>query len=211
VLSHLPLHYVPYGVDTRVYKPGDRRTARAQLGIPEDAHVIAFRSTPFYRNFKGFEFINAALTAYAPRRRTWLLTFEAHGGLEKLRGKYEIIELGWVFEQEKIAQGLQAADIFLMPSVAEGFGLMAAESMACGTPAIVFEGTALPETIDAPKSGIAVPYEDAGALRHAIEQCLDHPGYLDQLRQNGFRHVAQKHSFQAYVKGYLSIYECLAA
>lgn len=211
LLSRFPIHHVPYGIDTRVYKPGDWRAARTALGIPLDTQVIAFRSTPFSRNFKGTEYIERALAAYAPRKRTCLLTFEGLGGLDSLRGKYDFVELGWVFDQEKIAQALQAADIFLMPSIAEAWGMMAAESMACGTPVIVFEGTALPETIDAPRSGIAVPYKDSDALARAIAECLDKSAYLAQLRENGLRHIAAKHSFETYADGYLALYERLAA
>ncbi len=210
ILSRFPIHRIPYGIDTRIFKVGDRSAARARFGIPDDAHVVAFRSVPFSRNFKGTEFIEAALAAYMPGKRTFLLTFEAIGGLDRLREKYEFVELGWVTDQELIAQGLRAADIFLMPSVAEAFGLMAIESMACGTPVIVFEGTALPETIDAPRSGIAVPYKDSTALAEAIAACLSNPAYLAQLRENGLRHVEAKHTFEAYANGYLALYERIA-
>ena len=98
-----------------------------------------------------------------------------------------------------------------MPSIAEGFGLMAVESMACGTPVIVFEGTALPETIAAPDCGIAVPYKDSDALRQAIERLLRDPDLHRHLRENGLRHVAAKHSFEAYAKGYLRLYERLTS
>jgi glycosyltransferase involved in cell wall biosynthesis len=209
LLSHLAMHHVPYGVDTRVYKTGDKAAARAILGIPADAHVIAFRSTPYSRNFKGTEYIESALNSFKPRKRTFLVLLEGIGGLNSLRQKFDILELGWIFDQAKIALALQAADIFLMPSIAEAFGLMAIESMACGTPVIVFEGTALPETIDAPRSGIAVPYKDSEALARAIADCLDNPGRLAQLRENGLRHVAAKHSFEAYADGYLALYERL--
>ena len=41
-----------------------------------------------------------------------------------------------------------------MPSVAEAFGMMAVESMACGKPVIVFDGTSLPEVTRAPDIGL---------------------------------------------------------
>jgi glycosyltransferase involved in cell wall biosynthesis len=167
ILGHLPLHYIPYGVDTRAYKPKEKAAVR-EAGMPRDAQVIAFRSVPTGMNFKGTEYIEAALQRYVPPKDTWLLTFEQKQGLDSLRGKYRFLELGWVTDTDAIAEGLCAADLFLMPSIAEAFGLMAVESMACGTPVIVFEGTALPETINAPECGIAVPYKDSEALARAI-------------------------------------------
>ena len=209
ILGHLPLHYIPYGVDTRVYKTQDKAAARANLGLPQDAHVISFRSVLNRRNFKGAEFIEAALQGSELSKETWLLTFECTGGLEALRGKYKFLELGWINDTAAIAEALSAADVFLMPSIAEAFGLMAIESMACGTPVIVFEGTALPETINAPDCGIAVPYKDSEALARAIERVLGSPELHRRLQENGLRHVAAKHSFDAYAEGYLRLYEQL--
>ncbi len=190
ILGHFPLHYIPYGVDTRVYRPRDKAALRAELGLPQDAQVIAFRSPSVGKNYKGTEYIEMALQRYAPVRETWLLTFEGMQGLDSLRGKYRFLELGWIADSNAIAEALGAADLFLMPSVAEAFGLMAVESMACGTPVIVFEGTALPETINAPEAGIAVPYKDGAALAQAIAQVLGDPDAHRRLRENGLRHVA---------------------
>jgi glycosyltransferase involved in cell wall biosynthesis len=209
ILEHFPLHYIPYGVDTRVYRILDKAAIRAKLGLPQNADVISFRSVHHGRNFKGTEFIEAALHRYQPRRETWLLAFEGRGGLESLCGKYRIMELGWIENTGTIAEALNAADLFLMPSIAEAFGLMAIESMACGTPVIVFEGTALPETINAPECGIAVPYKNSEALAQAIDQVLGNPELHRRLRENGLRHVAAKHSFDAYAEGYLRLYQRL--
>lgn len=209
ILSHLPLHYIPYGVDTRVYKPRDKAAIRAKLGLPQHAKVISFRSVHHGRNFKGTEYIEAALQRMEPERDTWLLTFEDKGGLDALRGKFKMLELGWIDDTRALAEALCAADVFLMPSIAEAFGLMAIESMACGTPVIVFEGTALPETINAPDCGIAVPYKDSAALSLAIDRVLRDADFRGRLRENGLRHVSAKHSFEAYAEGYLRLYERL--
>lgn len=207
LLSRFRRHMIPYGVDTRVFKPGDKKEARRRLGLPEDAHVIAFRSAPFHRNYKGTEHIQQALRLFRPRRPTVLMTFDTVGGLDDLRDKYQFHELGWVTDGEKIAEGLQAADIFLMPSTAEAFGLMAIESMACGTPPIVFDGTALPDTIGGPNCGAIVPQGDAVALAQAIEDCLDNPERLERYRHAGLNHATSKHGFDAYARGYLDLYQ----
>ena len=209
-LSRFRRHMIPYGVDLRVFKPGDKNEARRRMGLPENAHVIAFRSAPFHRNFKGTDYIQQALQIVQPSRPTILLTFDEVGGLDNLRNKYQFDELGWVFDDEKIAMALQAADVFLMPSTAEAFGLMAIESMACGTPPIVFDGTALPDTIGGPDCGVIVPQGDAAMLAKAITDCLEHPERMDVYRCNGIRHVSSKHSFEEYAHRYLNLYQKIA-
>jgi glycosyltransferase involved in cell wall biosynthesis len=211
ILQHLPLHYIPYGVDEMIFKTGDRAAARASLGIPAEAQVIAFRSAPFGENiFKGTEYIDKALQRYTPSRETWLLTFEGIGGLNSLRGKYRFREMGWVNDQMAVAQALRAADVFLMPSIAEGFGLMAIEAMACGTPSIVFKGTALPETVAAPQSGLAVPHRDSDALALAVERLLADADLRATLVANGLRKFAAEYTFSTYAARYIDLFESLA-
>lgn len=209
LLSRFRRHLIPFGVNPKVFKLGDKKEARRQLGVPEDAQVIAFRNSQSPRNFKGLVYILEALRLFQPSRPTVLLTFESVGGLDELKDKYQVIECGWVNEAQ-IAFGLQAADIFLMPSTAESFGLMAIESMACGTPVIVCEGTALPETIGGPDCGVIVPQGDAPAFAQAISDCLGNPKRWNTYRENGLRHLATKHSYDAYMRRYLDLYQNLA-
>lgn len=209
ILGRFRRHLIPFGIDSQIYKPADKMEVRRQLGVPEGAQVIAFRNSQSPRNFKGLDYILAALRLFQPSRPTVLLTFESVGGLDELKEKYQVIECGWV-DEPKLARGLQAADIFLMPSTAESFGLMAVESMACGTPVIVCEGTALPETIGGPDCGVIVPQGDAPAFARAIGDCLNDPERLETYRQNGMRYVAEKHNYEDYMRRYLDLYQNLA-
>jgi glycosyltransferase involved in cell wall biosynthesis len=210
ILRHLPVHYIPYGVDTRVFFLRDRSACRARFGIPNDADVISFRSVPFSKNFKGTEYIIEALKLYQPRKKTYLLTLEGVGGLDVLKSKYEMVHLAWTNDdRDLIADVLNAADIFLMPSLAEAFGLMAIESLACGTPVIVFDGTALPETINVPNCGIAVPMKDHVALSQAIDNLLGDPEYRQKLAGNGLKYVKDKHTFEMYADNHLKLYQQL--
>lgn len=207
ILRRLPVFDIDYGVDTRFFRVKDKQRCRARFGIPMDADVIAFRYGRAYRNFKGSAFIDEALEQFQPKRQTYLLTFEQPIPETQYGGKFRVVNLGWTdADRELLADGLNAADIFLMPSTSEAFGLMSIEAMACGTPPIVFTGTALPETVDAPRSGIAVPAKDANALCLAIARVLDDVGYREQLVANGLRHVADKHSFERYADAHLDLY-----
>lgn len=209
ILRHLPRHHIPHGVDTEIYKPGNKDRCRQELGIPLDAQVLLFRVPPPANTFKGVEQIKAALAALQLKRPTWLLVLDEIGRLEELRSKYQIMELGWLNDSLKIAKVFAAADVFLMPSSAEAFGLMAVEAMASGTPVIVAQGTALPQVVQAPRGGLAVPQNDAPALAAAIESIFDAPALKQKLIENALEIVRENYTVELYVQRHLELYKRL--
>jgi glycosyltransferase involved in cell wall biosynthesis len=211
ILSHLPCYCIPFGLDPQIFRPRSKAAGRARLGIPADATVIAFRAGSTPRNVKGTEYIEKALARFYPAKLTCFITFEGKGGLASLRGRFPFVELGWVTDQDLLADALAAADIFLMPSTAEAFGMMAIEAMACGTPVVVFEGTALPEVVHAPRGGIAVPYGDSEALGAAIEMLLTDRARYQALVENGLEIVRQEYTQDLYLKRHIDLYENLLA
>ena len=89
---------------------------------------------------------------------------------------------GYVSEDEKIAL-YRAADAFVYPSIAEGFGLPVLEAMACGTPVVTTMGSA-PEEVAA-GSALLVPPGDVTALRAAIASVLTDATLAADLRRRG--------------------------
>jgi glycosyltransferase involved in cell wall biosynthesis len=202
VLSHLPCRVIPYGVDADVFKT--RENSRARFGIPEDSHVLAFRHPDSAVNYKGGEYVERALLELALTRPTHLIVFEGRCPAS-LKGKYSVTETGWTDDQSLIADALSASDAFLMPSTAEAFGQMSVESMSCGTPVIVFDGTALPGVVKG--GGLVVPHGDAEGLKGAIERVLYEPGLRESLSLEGVRLAREEYGMRRYVESHVRLYE----
>lgn len=208
LLSHLPCHQIPFGIDLEVFKPGSKIESRNKLGIPLDHKVIAFRHTGIESadRFKGMRWLMEALNVYEPQEPTTLLIFEDGKGFKVLSPKYSVITTGWI-DGNDLADALSAADVFVMPSIQEAFGLMAVESMACGTPVIVFEGTALPDVIKSPLGGLAVPARDSVALAGAIKQLLENDYLRNELGRQARQIAEREYSFPLYVQRHINLYE----
>jgi glycosyltransferase involved in cell wall biosynthesis len=206
ILSHLPCHLIPFGVDVDIFKPYDKLESRRVLGIPPEAHVLSCRATKDY-DYKGTVYIERSLGMLNPEKQTYLLTMNDRGALDALRGKYRLMEFGWIEDQKKIAQILAASDLFLMPSIAESFGMMAVESMACGTPVVAFDGTALSDTIDAPHCGVVVPYKDHEAFGHAIEELLRQPEKRYEMGMRGVDKVRNEYTLDLYLSRHIQLYQ----
>lgn len=82
-----------------------------------------------------------------------------------------------------------AADIFIYPSLYEGFGLPPLEAMACGTPVVTSSVSSLPEVVGA--AAVTVDPLDTGALAAAIAEVLSQPSLRERLRTEGPRQAAR--------------------
>lgn len=208
IVSRFPRHIIPLGLDIQRCAGFDGSLFRERYSIPPEAVVIAFRYRGKNDTIKGWPYIEEALMKIQLDRPVCLLVFDQTGGMQKLKERYQVVELGWLKNHEPILEALSAADLFLMPSVAEAFGMMAVESMACGTPVIVFEGTALPDVVHAPLGGIAVP-RDADALAGAIETVLKDRELYDSLVENGRRIVREVYTVEQYTQRHIDLYRDL--
>lgn len=208
LLRHLPCHLIPFGIDLEVFKPRSKIECRKKLGIALDHKVIAFRDIglEYADRFKGMNWLMAALKIYEPQEPTCLLIFEDGKGFKILSPKYSVITTGWI-DSENLAVALSAADVFLMPSIQEAFGLMAVEAMACGTPVIVFEGTALPGVIKSPLGGLAVPAMDSVALAGAIKLLLEDDDLRSDLGKQARQIAEREYAFPLYVQRHITLYE----
>lgn len=206
LLKHLTCHLIPFGVDINLFHPGNKLKARKSLGINKGDKVIAFRD-PGYENdkFKGMKWLMEALEILQPLTPTTLLIFEDGKSFDKLSNKYNIVKTGWITGEE-LATTLSSADLFLMPSIQESFGLMAVEAMSCGLPVIVFEGSALPSIIKAPVGGIAVPARDSVALSTAIEYLLNNEKERLKISIQARALVENEYSDHLYVNRHIDVY-----
>ncbi len=213
LLGHLPCHLIPFGVDLQLFSPRPRAEARAALGLVglrEGEHVLAFRGNPpKVDQYKGIAWLREALELYEPPVPTTLLIMQDASGFWPLSKKYRIVDLGWA-DGEVLANALSAADLFLMPSVQEAFGLMAVEAMACGTPVVVFEGTSLPEVIGAPDGGgTVVPMKDSRALASEIARLLADDETREALGRRAREIAEREYAHSLYVRRHLDLYRSL--
>lgn len=200
------VHLIPFGIKIdQFHSVTSMRDIRASLKIPENHFVIAFRADR--SKFKGLNLIKEMLDKLAPSVPVTILTAGENGLLNRFRTKYKVIELGWVTDDEMMAKFYSACDVFLMPSKAEAFGMMAIEAMASSKAVIVCEGTALPDVTFAPECGIVVAQDDAEQLCTAVTELMNNPDECKGRGRQG-RKLAEKHyDYKRYVNQMIDLYE----
>ncbi len=168
----------PPGVDHDLFAPGDRREAKRALGIAEDDPVVLFAGR--IQPLKGVDtVVNAFDIIHQTRRDAKLVLVGGASGplgsaeLEKVQAHVEELGLGgnvrfWPAQPHaQMPTFYRAANVVLVPSRSESFGLVAAEAQASGTPVVSARVGGLAEVVADGKSGILIdgwdPVDYAGA------------------------------------------------
>jgi glycosyltransferase involved in cell wall biosynthesis len=187
---------IPFGVDIEKYKPGDSDACRRRLGIGQNQFVISFRATNV--EFKGIGYILSLMERMEPDPNITILTFNERGLIDKFIGKFKIIELGWLNDDEDLICAYRSSNVFLMPSKAESFGFMAVEAMACGTPVITFNNTALTETVAYGKAGVLVEEGDIEAMKKEIIKLRQNSEYAQNISKKGAEYARAMYDQERY-------------
>jgi glycosyltransferase involved in cell wall biosynthesis len=102
---------------------------------------------------------------------------------------------------------MAAADLVVLPSVAEAFGLVLTESLYLGTPVVATRVGGIPEIVDDGVDGLLVPPGDSAALADAIVELLNDDGRRKRMAGAGREKVLGRFRFEDMVRSYESIYE----
>jgi glycosyltransferase involved in cell wall biosynthesis len=99
-----------------------------------------------------------------------------------------------------------AADLAVLPSLADNQPLVALEAMSCGTPVVAFAVGGVPELVRDFESGVCVPERNARQLAAAIVRLLDDRELLRRLSDGARRQVLAHHQLAAYGRGHRDVY-----
>ena len=102
---------------------------------------------------------------------------------------------------------IAAADLVILPSVAEAFGLVLTEALYLGTPVVATRVGGIPEIVDDGVDGVLVPPADSCALARAIIDMLNDPDRRRMMAGGGREKVLNKFRFEDMVRSYETIYD----
>jgi glycosyltransferase involved in cell wall biosynthesis len=117
-----------------------------------------------------------------------------HAGLRALVAELRLGDAvnltGAIPDDDIVAQMYYRADIFCLPSIQEGFGIVFLEAMASGLPIVATTATAIPEVVPHRRAGLLVPPGDVDALAEALIELLRNPDQRAAYGAFGQAHVA---------------------
>ena len=220
------IEIVPGGVNLETFKSGDRQAARRALGLgPEPTLLFVGR----IQRLKGIDILIRA--AAELRDDVGGLRVLIAGGtgdtggrqpseeareMQRLRALVDELDLGGTVsfigavEQHQLAEYYRAADVTVMPSTYESFGLVAVESMACGTPVVASRVGGLATIVRDGENGALVPWRDPQLFADRIRPILTDRQYAATLGR-GALETAHTYSWDAVAERTVAVYDSLLA
>ncbi|MHC5612237.1 MAG: glycosyltransferase family 4 protein [Nostoc sp.] len=199
---------IPCGTDIQRFGSIAREAARHELGIDKEAKVVLYVGR--FDPRKGIETLVRAVNESGLRDSNNLQLIIGGGstpgncdGIERDRIEQIINELGMsdftIFagrlSQDILPTYYAAADVCVVPSHYEPFGLVAIEAMASGTPVVASDVGGLQFTVVDEKTGLLAPPQDVDAFASAIDRILLNPEWRDELGKAGRKRVESKFSW----------------
>lgn len=215
--SPLPTHKLKLiynGVDPEAFSGAPASGLKEELGLPQNATVVV--SIGNVRPAKGYEYLIDAAVTMAERNPNVHFVVVGHQK-EKLFNELKSRAAGapqqpnirWLGFRQDVANILRQADIFLLPSVSEGFSISTVEAMMAGVPVIATRSGGPEEIIDNGVSGTLVPVRDPLAIVDAIQKMMDQSA-RSAVVVEARRIAEERFSLLSMLASYKGIYKQLA-
>lgn len=195
-------------VDTDKFSPKVQTCERSQFATEDEKiimHVSNFRPVKRAEDtIKIFDLISREIPAKLVLVGEGPDLAKAQSLAERLKIKDKIVYIGTHNAVENI---LPCADMFLIPSQEESFGLSALEALSCGVPVVGYKAGGLSEVIEDGVSGFLVRIGDAVAARDIAVEVLREPDKLRYHKQKARERAVSKFDAKGLIDQYVSYYE----
>ncbi len=204
LLSRFDRSVIPYGLDTEVFQPRNRGVAREVLGIPQDARVALFVSYEIHTQRKGFALLMEALAGIEAAGRMFLLSLGSGPAPEiQPLPSAHVPSLG---DDRLLSWVYSAADVFVLPSLADNLPNTMLEAMACGTPVAAFAAGGISEAVRPGVTGLLARVGDAGELRAAMLELLGNDAKRADMSANCRRVALAEYGLSVQTGRYVELY-----
>ena len=209
MLRRFPIHHIPNGIDTEVYRPHEPELCRSVLNIPKGKKVLMFMAQSLRNPLKGGDLFLKAVESLPEslKSETVVLLLGRRG--EDLANSLgvETIYLGYVGSDRIKAICYSAADCFVTPTRAESFGNVLVESIACGTPVVAQKVCGLADIVRPKITGLLAQPEDIEGFRDHIIELLENEALRSDMRRQCRKIALEEYSISSQAQRYIRLYQ----
>jgi glycosyltransferase involved in cell wall biosynthesis len=214
---------IPNGIDTTIFRPGNKQAVRTALGLPSDHFIMLVTTGTRGSMWKDDKTLREAMRRIAGQALGRPTLFIAVGRDSAVASHDRIATRSIPFQRDPLvmAQYYQAVDLYMHAARADTFPTAVLEALACGTPVVATGVSGIPEQIvsaslDAIQSGhieslgdatgIVVPPGGGAEMADAVVRLLANDAVRGRLGANALRDVERRFTLDRQVDAYLAWY-----
>jgi glycosyltransferase involved in cell wall biosynthesis len=208
LLGRFNVHTIPYGLDTQLYRPIPKDEARRALGLPADAKILLFGSQVVDDPRKGAAQFKAALESIPEEtRRNWtVVTIGSGDARSAIPAGMALHPLGGISDERRLALAYAAADIFVLPTLADNLPNTILESLSCGTPVVSFRVGGVPDAVRHMETGYIAAEKDVNGLAEGLVKLMNDADLRKKLSANARRVAESEYDIRLITKQYTDLY-----
>jgi glycosyltransferase involved in cell wall biosynthesis len=207
-LSNRAAHIIPNGVDTSRFTPEQSRNRPESADSKEKTILFCGGRrvdgrSPARR--KGWDYLVEALKILAKIRKDLHLLYT--GDPLNLPSRFPVrVTFTGMVDREKMHRYYRAADVFVLPTLADNSPLTILEAMACKTPVVATVVGGIPEIVRHGHTGLLSPPRDAESLARCLDASLSNPSHTAEMVERAYKRVLKDFSLDQMLDNYESIY-----
>jgi glycosyltransferase involved in cell wall biosynthesis len=209
-ISDSPVHIIPNGIDLARYENLSRNMSRIKLGIANNEKIIVFVGR--IRPVKGVPYLIEAMSLIRRKNKSCRLMLVGYGDEENINAlikKYDLTDcvsfVGKV-SNEDVPGYLIASDVFVLPSLYEGFGIVILEAMAAGLPVISTNVGGPPDIIKDGVNGYLVGTKNSEQIADSVIRLLDDDRLREKMSESNITEV-KKYGWESVAKQVESLFK----
>ncbi len=204
---------IPNGVNTRVYENSENEDAnvfRTKFAMPHEKIVLYVGRLVYEKGIHVL--INAVPKVLAKVDAKFIIVGSGYmkeqllSIVKSMRLEHKVLFLGFV-DDDTLVRLQKCADVSVVPSLFEPFGIVALEAMAAKSPVVVSDTGGLSEIVDHDVTGFKVYPNNPESLGSGITKILLDENYKKYIRENAFRKVQEKYDWQKIAEQTKNIYK----
>jgi glycosyltransferase involved in cell wall biosynthesis len=205
VTNSIPLHKIRLGVPADVFRQMDKLDCKQKLGIERDRFTLMFSASSLSDKRKGGQLLSDALGMINLDNIALIVIGRLDQDLN-LSG-IQLVKLGYVGNVKEMVIALNAADLFVGPSVEETFGQVFIEAAMCGTPSLGFDVTGVKDSIKQGITGHRLEVISAECLASGITEMYNNAQALSRISQLAPLYARNAFSLEASYGSFFSVLE----
>ncbi len=193
-------------LNTKVYKPRPKKESRLKLGLNPYKKYLLFVACDVNSVFKGWIYLEKALNNIHDENVEALVlgNFDANNHLAGIK----INALGFVNDESRKIDIYSAADVLVIPSVAENFPNVVIEAMACGTPVVGFDTGGIRDQIKHLSNGYLAENKSSESLLQGIKWIFGLPeNEYEKISEEAVAYVEKACSYESVLANHNIIFE----